>query len=443
MKVGIEAATFFIPDLFLEISELAEHRGIDNNKLLLGLGLQKMAIIDTNEDTATLAAEALLRLFTDYEIHPKEIARIYLGTESALDAAKPTATFAVQMVETQLATQFGERCFKNCDVLDMTFACIGGIDALHNALDFVRINPNKKAIVLAADYAKYELNSGGEYTQGAGAIALLISATPNLIEIENYFGVGMSSVYDFFKPRRHVDKDKLINAPENYPEQIEIFSDEPIFDGQYSNECYKQRNQEAFYNFKSEKLIHTNVISSWEYIIFHLPYAFHGKRIFAEIFASENNIPCSTKDEVKAVLLSDDYKQFINNKIEPSQRASSEVGNLYTASIFMALFSTLQTAFLENKELTGKKIGFFAYGSGSKAKVFEATLHTNWKSVVKNWNLFEALNQRTAINFETYIQLHKKALKKPVNTIQKGFKLEKIETDIQELNGARYYKYHV
>nr|HNI32575.1 hypothetical protein [Chitinophagales bacterium] len=82
-------------------------------------------------------------------------------------------------------------------------------------------------------------------------------------------------------------------------------------------------------------------------------------------------------------------------------------------------------------------------GSGSKAKVFEATLHTNWKSVVKNWNLFEALNQRTAINFETYIQLHKKALKKPVNTIQKGFKLEKIETDIQELNGARYYKYHV
>ena len=109
-----------------------------------------MAHPDVHEDTATFAAEALLKFIKDYNIQPKDIARIYLGTESALDAAKPTATYAVQMVEQVL----GERCFGNCDVVDMTFACIGGVDALQTCLDFVKVNPDKKAVVIATDYAK-------------------------------------------------------------------------------------------------------------------------------------------------------------------------------------------------------------------------------------------------------------------------------------------------
>ena len=39
-------------------------------------------------------------------------------------------------------------------VVDLTFACVGGVDALHNSLDYVRVNPDKKAIVIAADYTK-------------------------------------------------------------------------------------------------------------------------------------------------------------------------------------------------------------------------------------------------------------------------------------------------
>ena len=33
----------------------------------------------------------------------------------------------------------------------MTFACIGAVDALQTCLDFIRLNPNKKAIVIATD----------------------------------------------------------------------------------------------------------------------------------------------------------------------------------------------------------------------------------------------------------------------------------------------------
>jgi 3-hydroxy-3-methylglutaryl CoA synthase len=41
MKIGIEAASFFVPTLYLEIKDLAEKRGIEPAKLEKGLGLKK------------------------------------------------------------------------------------------------------------------------------------------------------------------------------------------------------------------------------------------------------------------------------------------------------------------------------------------------------------------------------------------------------------------
>ena len=436
MKYGIEAASFYVSSLYLNINELAENREIDSAKLEKGLGLRKMALPDVHEDTATFAAEALLKLIKDYNIQPKDIAKIYLGTESALDAAKPTATYAVQMVEQVL----GERCFGNCDVVDMTFACIGGVDALQTCLDFVKVNPDKKAVVIASDYAKYELKSTGEYTQGAGAVALLISAEPNLLEIEGKWGVAMESVFDFFKPRREIAKSDLKNAPETAPDKMEIFSDEPIFDGQYSNQCYQNRIREAYEHYKVENFL-VKPYENWHYLIFHLPYAFHGKRVFTELYSIENNLPYTTDEEKKALAKSEEYLDFIKQKIEPSQRASSEIGNLYTASVFMALLSALQVSFDREEELSGKELGFLAYGSGSKSKVFSGKINENWKSVVEKWQLFETLGNRKAVDFSTYEKLHRKQLKTSVNPNYKGFGLVEIERENPLSYGARKYQF--
>lgn len=440
MSFGIEAAGYYVPGLYLEIKDLAEKRGIEPAKLEKGLGLHKMGLSDVHEDAATFAAEALLKLIKDYQINPKEIVRVYLGTESAVDAAKPTASYAVQMVEKVLEEEFGTRCFRNCDVLDMTFACVGGVDALHNALDFVRVNPDKKAVVIASDYAKYELASSGEYTQGGGAVALLISSKPDLLVIENNWGVASESVFDFFKPRRSYNKEDLSGAPEAYPEKIEIFTDEPVFDGQYSNQCYQDRIKEAYYHYK-ELTGQDKPYENWKYIIFHLPYAFHGKRVFTEIYSLENGLSYETADEQKAIAKSENYLKLINDKIEKTQRASSEIGNMYTASIFMAFLSALQTSFNENEELTGKEIGFVGYGSGSKSKVFAGKVSEGWRKVVEKWNLFEKLNQRTSVDFDTYEKLHRKQLKESVNNQYKGFGLVSIEAENPVLIGARYYSY--
>ena len=440
MIYGIEAASFHVPSLYLEIKDLAEKRNIEPAKLEKGLGLHKMDFPDVHEDAATFAAEALLKLIKDYNLNPKEISRIYLGTESALDAAKPTATYAMQMVETVLEKDFGARCFKNCDVVDMTFACVGAVDALQNCLDFCRANPGKKAVVIASDYAKYELESSGEYTQGGGAVALLLSDNPQLLEIENVYGVATESVFDFFKPRRVALKSDLNSSTEFMPDKIEIFTDEPVFDGHYSNQCYQDRIREAYEHYKDQTGIE-KPYKDWRYLIFHLPYAFHGKRVFTELYSLENQLPFGTPEEQKTVAKSEDYLNFINRKIEPSQRASSEVGNMYTASVFMALLSAMQVSYDNHEDLEGQKIGFLAYGSGSKAKVFAGKVGQSWRNVVEKWNIFENLKNRTSINFETYEKLHRKQLESSVNLHYQGFGLIRIETENPVSVGARYYDY--
>jgi hydroxymethylglutaryl-CoA synthase len=440
MKYGIEAATIYVPHIYLPIRDLAIKRNIDPDKLELGLGLKKMAVLDAHEDTATIAANALLKLIQDFNVDPTTIGRIYLGTESALDGAKPTATYAVQLVESVLANTLGERIFKHTDVVDMTFACVGGVDAMHNSIDYVRVNLDKKAIVIAADYAKYGLESTGEYTQGAGAVAMLISNQPNLIAFDTNWGVGMESVFDFFKPRQSTSQQEILDSLETTKSEIEIFSDEPVFEGQYSNECYKNRVREAYFNFKEKANITSKLYENWRYIAFHLPYAFQGKRMFSDVFALENGEE-TTNDNLKVISKSEAYKSLIKEKVEPTQRASSEIGNMYTASIFTAFLSALQVSADTNEDLAGKTIGFIAYGSGSKSKVFQGEVSKDWKSVVDKIDLFNYLESRQAITFEEYQDLHNKKRTTSVSDV-KGFALDYIEKENPDIKGARYYTYN-
>ena len=439
-KIGIDAISYYVPSIYLSIEKLSEHRNLDYEKLNKGLGLEKMAIADSNEDPSSFAANALISLFEKNNIDPKEIGRIYMGTESALDASKPSATYATELVEEYFSEKFGERCLKNCDIADLTFACIGGVDALQNTIDWISNNPGKKAIVVSSDLSKYELKSTGEYTQGAGAIALLISENPSLISIDNVWGVATKSENDFFKPRRTFNKKELIDEIisklnldisekdfeeifsnstfwDNNSEIIEVFKDEPVFDGQFSNTCYVDRMQEAFVHFQQNKK--TDFLNEWSHIIFHLPYAFHGRRMIFNNWLNWIKNDITYKDLLAEIGLENDelfikkayksniYKNFITSKIAPGEKASSHIGNMYSASVFMSLLSMLNYHFDNNTEIKNQKVGFISYGSGSKAKIFQGEIEANWKEKIKTSKLFESLNKRKEISFDEYQDLHK------------------------------------
>ena len=107
----------------------------------------------------------------------------------------------------------------------------------------------------------------------------------------------------------------------------------------------------------------------------------------------------------------------------------------------MALLSALQVSFDREEELSGKELGFLAYGSGSKSKVFSGKINENWKSVVEKWQLFETLGNRKVVDFSTYEKLHRKQLKTSVNSNYKGFGLVEIERENPLSYGARKYQF--
>lgn len=472
-QVGIDAIHFSIPKLAVQIADLANKRNIEFAKLNKGLGLNQMAILDSDEDAATLAAEAIYNLVTTYDIKLNEVGRIYLGTESALDGAKPTATYALEMLQNKL----GEN-LNHIDVVDLTFACIGGVDALQNSMDWIRANPARKAIVVASDQAKYELASSGEYTQGGGAVAMLLSSNPKLIAFDGTFGVSTSGASDFFKPRRAFEKAELLKQAAQLlgveldadqadallqktdsafwgtqSKIIHQFSECPVFDGPYSNNCYQERIAEALESW--EKQTEKNPLD-WRKLIFHLPYAFQGRRMFTPIFVNwmirdgrlaeleeavgekADSAENPSADWIKKVSKSPLYKSFIAERIATGEKASSDIGNMYTASIFMSLISSLVEAAKADENLVEKPIGFFAYGSGSKAKSFEGIVQAEWKTQIEKINLFETLETRQIIDFETYEKLHREEVETPLTS--KLFSFINV-SDKPNQEGYRFYKH--
>lgn len=439
MKVGIDSIAFDLPKLYLPIKTLAENRNIEPEKLIKGLGLHKMSFPDANQDVVTFATNAVYKIIQQENINPKDIARIYVGTESGVDSSKPIASYIATLLEQEL----GEGNFRYCDTLDMTFACIGAVDALQTTLDFIRLNPDKKAIVVATDNAKYDLNSTGEYTQGAGAIAMLITANPRVLAFSKEVGISSQGVFDFFKPRRYFSKNELLNTIDNpewngiLEEEIAFYKEQPVFDGQYSNQCYINRTSEAYFHYKGISNQEGKLFENWENILMHLPYCFQARRTFVEIFAKENNL----SDDIKVIAKSPEYLEFVNKTIFPSEIASGQVGNMYTGSIFLGMLSTLCFHLQNDTELINKKFGFIAYGSGSKSKVFEAEVQPEWKSIISKIQLFETLDNCTELDFDIYISLHKKERKLPVLEPKNEFVLDYIEKENPVLIGARYYKF--
>ena len=451
MKVGIDAIAFDIAKIHLPIKTLANARNIEPEKLEKGLGLIKMTLPDIYQDAVVFGANALTKLIQDNDINLSEISRIYVGTESGIDSSKPIASYLLSLME----EKFGEGSLSECDAVDFTFACIGGVDALQNCLDFIRLNPNKKAIVVTTDIAKYDLNSTGEYTQGAGALAMLVTSNPRIIAFDQNWATNTKGLFDFFKPYRTISKSEITgnsnNEPwfENLESEIEIHKEQPVFDGQYSNQCYMDRTRNAYFSFKKLKNSKETVYDSWESIIMHLPYSFQGRRMLSEIYTldAKTKILSGSEDaseyqnKLKEVSKSEEYKSFVNQKLLPAELASSLIGNLYTGSIFMGLLSTLAHFYDSEKEISGKTFGFLAYGSGSKSKVFEGEIQKGWKTQISKVKLFEILEESQEIDFKTYEKLHKKEQESAVRNPKNEWILDRIEKVIPNLIGARYYKW--
>lgn len=64
------------------------------------------------------------------------------------------------------------------------------------AKEYVKNHPERKVLVIASDIARYGLASGGEVTQGVGAVAMMITQNPRILSIEDDSVFLTEDIYD-------------------------------------------------------------------------------------------------------------------------------------------------------------------------------------------------------------------------------------------------------
>src|SRR5207237_544753 len=257
--VGIDDLAIYIPKLYLDYKDFAERRGIEPQKLEYGIGIKKMAITDTNQDSACMASNACLKLMQRNHLHPQDIGRVYVDTESSLDESKAMNSFVVGMLE-QI---YGEGSFEHAGGIECKFACVSGSYALYDNANWIRAEENngKAAVVIVSDIAKYDMGSTGEYTQGAGAVALLVKEKPRLMAF--YLVVARTSIKNDYQFYRQVIKE--IGTTDQQPKDARGTIESILADTQFMKADEQFRRsfmQTSFYDEVYEKKMATSLEAS-------------------------------------------------------------------------------------------------------------------------------------------------------------------------------------
>ena len=172
-RVGIEKIAAYPCSMSLDLSELARARGIDPSYPSKNLLVERRSVNPCWEDPVTMAVNAAKPMLTAEDRARIEL--LVVGTESSPDQGKPLSTFAYRFLDIQ----------PNCRNFECKHACYGGTSALMMAAHWVASGaaPGAKALVLCTDQGRMHLGSPWEYVLGAGAVALLVSNKPDVLEI--------------------------------------------------------------------------------------------------------------------------------------------------------------------------------------------------------------------------------------------------------------------
>ena len=460
MAAGIDDIEIYIPRLYIDAEDFAKARGLDPVKLQKGLGVSQMAMVDSNQDPAILAANACLKIMQKNKLSPEDIGRLYVSTESAFDESKAMNSYVIGMLE----QVYGQGAFEHCGGIETKFACVSGSYALYDNTNWIRAGEaeGKHALVVVSDIAKYDMGSSGEMTQGAGSVVMLLNDNPRLLAFDpKVTATSIKDEYDFYRP---------------------FGKETPIVHGQYSNMLYMIQVRKALEAYK-KKIVSSGlvkmeqgetILDHMDYINMHLPYSNMGKkalaylvrhewrqlprwkRVLSEI-GIEEPIPKDPRGTIESVLGDEEfmtkdheftklftktpeYQEVYESKLASSLIASTMIGNLYTASLYLGFRSSLEYEYQKGIDLEGKRVGFGSYGSGSSAMVFSGVIQPGYEEIVKNMNLVAELEDRRRLTLEEYESLHENRLspEKSMLHSKKEFVLVDVKTETETRGERRY-----
>ncbi|WP_407371218.1 hydroxymethylglutaryl-CoA synthase [Carnobacterium sp.] len=368
MKIGIDKIGFYAPHMYVDMNKLAVARNVEPEKFTIGIGQEKMAIAPITQDPVTLAANAALMILD--ETDKEKIDFVIFGTESGIDNSKSGAVYVHHLLGLN----------PNARSIEVKQACYGATAGIQMAKGHIILNPESRVLVLGSDIARYGLHTSGEATQGAGAVAMVISADPKIMALENQSAYLTADIMDFWRP---------------------VYSDTAFVDGKFSNEQYIHFFTTVWEQYKAKSDL---ALNDFEAICFHLPYTKMGLKALRTVIEEADE---ATQEK----LLAHYQSSTIYNR---------NVGNIYTGSLYLSLISLLE----QSEQLKdGSRIGLYSYGSGAVGEFFTGILQPNYREYLQTKSHTELFASRTEISIEEYEEIFQQTI--PVDGSTAAFEATK------------------
>ncbi|MES4888772.1 hydroxymethylglutaryl-CoA synthase [Streptomyces sp. NPDC096012] len=352
--IGIHDLSFATTEFVLAHTTLAAYNGTDVGKYHKGIGQQSMSVPAADEDIVTIGAAAAAPVI---QRHGSDgIRTIIFATESSIDQAKSAGIYVHSLLGLPSATR----------VVELKQACYGATAALQFAIGLVRRDPSQRVLVIASDVSKYELDSPGEATQGAAAVAMLVGADPALLRVEEPSGVFTADVMDFWRPN---------------------YRDAALVDGQESISAYLLAVEGSWKDYTEQG---GRPLEEFAAFCYHQPFTKMAYKAHRHLLNTCGH---------------DIDEDRVTRDLGLTTAYNNVIGNSYTASVYLALAALLDQA----DDLTGKPVGLLSYGSGSVAEFFAGTVVPGYRDHLRTEAHREAIDRRKPVDHARYRELHERS----------------------------------
>lgn len=361
--IGIDDIELTTTHHVVRLDDFAEANGTDPNKFRLGLGQDEFSFPAPDEDIVTMAAAAAAPIIE--RSGTEGIRTMLFATESGTDQSKAAGMAVHSLLE--LPSQMR--------IVEVKEACYSATAALQAAVGIVTRSPGQRVLVIASDVARYELDTAGEPTQGAGAVAMLVSANPRLLEIEPVSGLNSADVDDFWRPND---------------------STTAIVDGALSVTAYLDSLTGAWNDLQTQD---GPGIDEIDRILYHQPFTKMAKKAQVHLAGLTGAV---LDTEIVAGAQTASASDPRDTGLAASTLYNRRLGNSYTASLYAGLCSLLD----HDSDLAGRRIGFFSYGSGSVGEFFTARVVPGYEQHSHRETVTAALDARVPLSIDEYRALH-------------------------------------
>jgi polyketide biosynthesis 3-hydroxy-3-methylglutaryl-CoA synthase-like enzyme PksG len=369
ISVGIEAINAYLGSVCLDVEKLARHRNLEMARFS-NLLLKEKTIALPYEDPVTFGLNAARPLIS--ALNPDEKDRIEMViscTESAFDFGKSMSTYFHKHLGLN----------RNCRLFEMKNACYSGVAGLQMAVSFVlsQASPGAKALVIATDISRFTTARSQESlaqdwslfepSAGAGAVAMIVSETPYVFQID----VGANGYYGY----EVMDTCRPVADSEAGDADLSLLS---------YLECYEK----AFLEYK-KRVDGVDFATTFAYLAMHTPFGGMIKGAHRDMM--RKMVKASPK-EIEA-----DFER----RLVPGLTYCRRVGNIMGATTALSLLSTIDHGDFR----VPQRVGCFSYGSGCCSEFFSGIVTKAAQERVRALRIKDQLDNRYELSMEEYDSL--------------------------------------